>query len=152
MKDGRISIVFDAWRAKRQGREALAARQKSRLAEMVAYARAHSPLYAELYRDLPDRIEDPRQLPVTDKKMLMERFDEWCTDRTVTLEAAEALIDAEAGMNRMLAEHGLEQVTLGRGGEPPEQGRGGKFREVIPLAPGRGSSIDEGKSSQGERS
>lgn len=59
---------------------------------MVAYPRARSPFYGELYRDLPDRIEDPRQLPVTEKKMLMERFDEWCTDRAVTLEAAEALV------------------------------------------------------------
>ena len=47
---------------------------------MVACARARSPFYRELYRDLPGRIEDPRQLPITDKKMLMEHFDEWCTD------------------------------------------------------------------------
>lgn len=88
-----VSLIWDAWRAKRQGRKALAARQTSRLVDMVAYARARSPFYNELYRDLPDRIEDPRQLPVTDKKMLMERFDEWCTDRAVTLEAAETVVD-----------------------------------------------------------
>jgi len=88
-----VGLIWDAWRAKRQGREALAARQASRLVDMVAYARARSPFYGELYRDLPDRIEDPRQLPVTDKNMLMERFDEWCTDRAVTLEAAEAVVD-----------------------------------------------------------
>ncbi|CEJ16005.1 hypothetical protein BN1110_06356 [bacterium YEK0313] len=88
-----VGLIWDAWRAKRQGREALAACQTSRLVDMVAYARARSPFYGERYHDLPDRIEDPRQLPVTDKKLLMERFDEWCTDRAVTLQAAEALVD-----------------------------------------------------------
>ena len=88
-----VGLIWDAWRAKRQGREALTARQTRLLVDMVAYARARSPFYGELYRDLPDRIEGPRQLPVTEKKMLMERFDEWCTDRAVTLEAAEALVD-----------------------------------------------------------
>lgn len=93
MRDGRLSILFESWRAKRQGREALEGRQKSHLADMLAYARARSPVYGELYRDLPDRIEDTRRLPVTDKKMLMERFDDWCTDRAVTLKAAEAFVD-----------------------------------------------------------
>ncbi|WP_286711643.1 MULTISPECIES: hypothetical protein [unclassified Sphingomonas] len=32
-------------------------------------------------------------MPVTDKKMLMERFNEWRPDRAVTLEAAEAVFD-----------------------------------------------------------
>lgn len=86
--NGRLSIVLDAWRTKRQGRQALAARQKSRLADMVAHARTHSPVHAELYRDLPDHVEDSRLLPVTDKKMLMERFDEWRTDRAVPLPEA----------------------------------------------------------------
>lgn len=93
MNDGRIAILFDAWRAKRQGRAALAAHQKRRLADMVNYARAHSPLLAELYRELPERINDSRHLPVTDKKMLMEHFDKWCTDPAITLEAVEALVD-----------------------------------------------------------
>ena len=68
MCDGRPSIALDSWRAKHQGREALAARPTSRLAGMVACARARSPFYGELYRYLPDRIEDPRQLPVTGKQ------------------------------------------------------------------------------------
>ncbi len=39
------------------------------------------PYYKELYQGLPDRIEDPKLLPVTDKKKLMARFDDWATDR-----------------------------------------------------------------------
>lgn len=86
-------LIWDAWRTRKKGVDAIAQRQRARLADMVAHARANSPYYRELYRDLPDRVESAQQLPVTDKKMLMERFDEWCTDRAVTLEATEALVD-----------------------------------------------------------
>ena len=43
------------------------------LAEMVAQARTHSAFYRELYRYLPERVEDPALLPVTTKKELMAR-------------------------------------------------------------------------------
>lgn len=114
-----VGVIWDAWRAKRQGRKALAARQTSRLVDMIAYARARSPFYGELYRDLPDSIEDPRQLPVTDKKMLMERFDEGCTDRDVTLQAAEAVVDDPGRIGeRFLGKYTLATTsgTTGRRG------------------------------------
>jgi len=60
---------------------------------MVAYARANSPYYRELYDDLPERIESPGLLPVTDKKKLMDRFDDWCVDRAITLEGATAFAE-----------------------------------------------------------
>jgi phenylacetate-coenzyme A ligase PaaK-like adenylate-forming protein len=37
------------------------------LAEMIAYARRHSPFYADLYRDLPERPECLTELPVIDQ-------------------------------------------------------------------------------------
>jgi phenylacetate-CoA ligase len=58
----------------------------------VAYARANSPYYRELYRDLPDMVDDPALLPVTDKNTLMGHFDEWVTDRQVTRERVEAFV------------------------------------------------------------
>lgn len=59
--------------------------QKSRLREIVGYARANSPLYAELYKNLPENwtLSD---LPPVNKRELMARFDEWPTDRTVRLD------------------------------------------------------------------
>ncbi|TAJ81805.1 phenylacetate--CoA ligase family protein [Reyranella sp.] len=103
-----VSLIWDAWRTRRKGMGAIAQRQRARLADMVAHARAGSPYYGELYRHLPDRIESVEQLPVTDKKMLMERFDEWCTDRAVALEAAEALVDDPS----RIGEWFLEKYTL----------------------------------------
>ena len=103
-----IRLIWDAWRTRKKGAGAIAQRQRSRLADMVADARANSPLYRELYRDLPDRVESAEQLPVTDKKMLMERFDDWGTDRAVTLEAAEAFVEDPKRIGELF----LDKYTL----------------------------------------
>lgn len=88
-----IGLIWDAWRARRKGVSAIAQRQRARFADMVAHARASSPYYRELYRDLPDRVESAEQLPVTDKKTLMARFDDWCVDREITEERAQAFAE-----------------------------------------------------------
>ncbi len=86
-------LLRDMRRARKQGPAAIERRQRERLAEMVAYARANSPYYRELYKDLPERVEDPTLLPVTDKKKLMAHFDDWVTDREVTLEKARPYVE-----------------------------------------------------------
>ena len=93
MSESMVSLLFDVRRASKQGRAAIARRQRARLAEMVACARAQSPYYRQLYRNLPDRIEDPTRLPVTSKGKLMARFDQWPTDRGVALEKVRAFIE-----------------------------------------------------------
>lgn len=108
MSEHVVGLIWDAWRARKGDAGAIAQRQRARLADMVAHARANSPYYRELYRHLPDRIETAEQLPVTDKKMLMEHFDEWCTDRAVTLEAAEAFVDDP----KRIGEWFLDKYTL----------------------------------------
>lgn len=87
----------DARRALKEGPEGIARRQRTRLAEAVAHARAHSPFYRDSYRDLPDRVDDPTLLPVTDKKILMSHFDDWVTDRAVTREKVEDFV-ADPGL------------------------------------------------------
>jgi len=59
---------------------------------MVSFARASSPAYRAAYRDLPDRVEDPRQLPVTSKAELTRQFDGWVTDRRVAQAAVNAFV------------------------------------------------------------
>ncbi|MCO1661011.1 phenylacetate--CoA ligase family protein [Pseudonocardia humida] len=86
-------LLRDLRRARRGGPSAVAARQRARLADLVAAARAGSPFYRELYRDLPDGVDDPRALPVTDKIALMARFDDWSTDRAVTLAGVRAFVE-----------------------------------------------------------
>ncbi|GMV09901.1 MAG: hypothetical protein AMXMBFR55_16350 [Gemmatimonadota bacterium] len=89
-----LRLLLDAHRVKRQGPAAVAARQRTRLAEIVSFARTHSPYYRKLYARLTDRVEDPSLLPVTDKKRLMARFDDWATDREVSINRVRAFVDA----------------------------------------------------------
>ncbi len=86
----------------------VAGRQRARLAEMVAYARAASPYFCDLYRALPRRVEDVTLLPVTGKQQLTAHFDEWATDREVTLEKARAF----AGNPNLIGERFLGRYTL----------------------------------------
>lgn len=119
MTETLLRLILDSRRALRGGAEAVATRQRARLADMVAHARANSPYYGELYRDLPDRVESAEQLPVTDKKTLMARFDDWCADRDVTLEAAEAVVDDPERLGeRFLGKYTLATTsgTTGRRG------------------------------------
>ena len=103
-----IGLIWDAWRARSSGAGAIAQRQRARLADMVAYARANSPYYRELYDNLPERIESPELLPVTDKKTLMDRFDDWCVDRGITLERATAFAENPS----LVGERFLGKYTL----------------------------------------
>ncbi|MGH3916700.1 MAG: phenylacetate--CoA ligase family protein [Pseudonocardiaceae bacterium] len=86
-------IFRDARKARHEGAVGIARRQRARLTDQIAYVRAHSRYYRELYQHLPERVEDVRLLPVTDKQKLMERFDDWVTDPELTLEYVRAHAD-----------------------------------------------------------
>lgn len=91
-KQSLLHLTWDAWRATRGGRQAVAVRQQVRLADLVAYARSHSPFYADLYRSLSDRVTSVEQLPSVTKATLMARFDEWVTDPAIRRSEVEAFI------------------------------------------------------------
>lgn len=93
MSENLLQLLLDTHRARKQGPTAIASRQRARLAEMVTFARANSPYYRKLYQDLPERVEDPTLLPVTDKKTLMASFDDWVTDRAVTIEKVRPFVE-----------------------------------------------------------
>lgn len=113
-----FSLARDARRALKQGSSAMLQRQRARLAEMVAFARANAPYYRELYKDVPERFEDPTLLPVTSKKALMARFDDWVTDRTVTLDNVRAFVsDLDRIGERFLGKYTVA-TTSGTTGRP----------------------------------
>lgn len=118
MTTGIFRLLLDARRARKQGPEAIAQRQRTRLAEMVSYARAHSSYYRELYRDLPDQVEDPTALPVTNKKRLMAHFDDVVTDRDVTLEKVRAFISNPELIGDRFLEKYSALTTSGTSGMP----------------------------------
>lgn len=79
-------LVHDMHRALKAGLAAVMQRQRIRFAEMVAHARTNSQFYQQLYEGMPERIEDVTRLPITNKKQLMARFNDWAVDREITLE------------------------------------------------------------------
>lgn len=73
--------------------------QEQRFRELVRYARAHSPYYARLYADVPEtcRLSD---LPPVNKRELMDHWDQWVTDPSVTLEQINAFLANKDNIGR----------------------------------------------------
>jgi phenylacetate-coenzyme A ligase PaaK-like adenylate-forming protein len=118
MPESSRSLLVDLRRARRQGVAAMMQRQRTRLAELVAHARTASPYYRDLYRGVPEHVDDPTLLPATSKARLMERFDEWATDRQVTLDAARAfLADTDRSGEPFLGRY-LLTTSSGTSGHP----------------------------------
>jgi phenylacetate-coenzyme A ligase PaaK-like adenylate-forming protein len=113
MSDSISSVLLDAHRARRQGLNAIAQRQRARLGEAVTFARANSPYYRELYQDLPEQIESSSVLPAVNKQELMRRFDDWVTDREVTFAAVRAFVDNPELIGQRL--HGKYSVATTSG-------------------------------------
>jgi phenylacetate-CoA ligase len=116
MSERMLWLLWDTYRAKKQGQSAIVQRQRKRLADMVAYARANSPYYRELYHDLPDRVEDPTLLPVTSKKQLMPCFDNWVTNRNITIEKVRAFIENPDLIGKPFFDQYLVATTSGTSG------------------------------------
>lgn len=106
----------DVRRARKEGMAGITRRQRERLADMVTFARAESPYYRELYRDLPDRVTDPALLPVTSKKTLMEHFDDWATDREITFGRVREFVDDPSRIGARFLGKYLVATTSGTSG------------------------------------
>lgn len=111
-----MSLLRDARAARKQGGQAIERRQRERLADMVAFARAHSPHYQQLYRGLPERVSNPALLPVTSKAELMARFDDWVTDPAVSLAATRAFVEDPTRIGHKLADRYTVVTTSGTTG------------------------------------
>lgn len=102
------SVVADLALAESGGPTVIERLQRDRFRRLVAHARAQSPFYAELYRDLPPRLPHLADLPPVRKAGLMARFDDWCTDR----EATRARVEAFARETRWIGRPCLDRYAL----------------------------------------
>lgn len=75
-----ISLVQQA---EGMSREELASLQEDRLHFLIAYAREHSPFFAEKYRDLPEK-PTLWEIPVLERSEGVAHFDDWVCDREIT--------------------------------------------------------------------
>ena len=91
--------------------------QTKRLHDLVEYARKNSPYYRELYRDLPENYT-LADLPETNKRTLMENWNDWVCDRELTLEDAERFMENKDNIGRKLHKKYLIFTTSGSTGNP----------------------------------
>ena len=88
-----------------------------RLRELVGYARAHSPYFAELYAGLPADFS-LADLPYTEKGTLLEHYDDWVTDRELTLEGVMEYVGRPVADRQLLLGRYSALCTSGSTGKP----------------------------------
>jgi phenylacetate-coenzyme A ligase PaaK-like adenylate-forming protein len=113
-----VQVARDLWRAQREGPAAIARRQDRRLAALVAFARGHSPLYRQLYADLPVDGWTLADLPPTAKQDLMAQFDDWVTDPDISRTGLEAFIADPARVGVPYRDGLFVSTTSGTTGQP----------------------------------
>ena len=91
-RPSQLRLALDQWAAEREGPAGLERRRDRRLQALVAAARAGSPFYRRLYGGPPHATPRLPDLPPVTKPELMADFDDWVTDRAVTLAGLEAFI------------------------------------------------------------
>jgi phenylacetate-CoA ligase len=74
---------WQVWWARTADVAAIDSTRLDRFATLVRFAREHSPLYREMYRDVPSNVSAPHALPVVTKHALMAHFDDWVTDTAI---------------------------------------------------------------------
>ena len=91
--------------------------QAERLKEMVMWAKEKSPFYAQLYGEISENF-DLSDLPTVDKKMLMSHWDNWVTDRDITLAEVEKFMENSDNIGRKIKRKYSVYTTSGSTGNP----------------------------------
>jgi phenylacetate-CoA ligase len=112
-----VTRTAEIWWIRRAGLPAVESARRTRLASLVAFARANSAFYREVYRDVPG--QPPLEaLPVVTKRALMARFDEWVTDPEVTRAGVEAFIGDRGRIGEFFLGRYIVWKSSGTTGEP----------------------------------
>lgn len=92
--------------------------QEARLHELVTYVRNHSPYFAALYSSVPDDFT-LTDLPTTEKKTLLDHYNDWVTDRELNLDTVLAYVHRNASeeSNLLLGKY-TALCTSGTTGNP----------------------------------
>jgi phenylacetate-CoA ligase len=100
------------------GRKRIEAKQLRNLRHLVKTARAKSPLFKRLYASLPDSdVIELSDLPVSTKTKLMADFDQWLTDRSLTLAQARKHMESMDNLGVPIGDYAVFR-TSGTSGEP----------------------------------
>ena len=91
--------------------------QEERLKMLVRHARENSPYYKFLYRDVPDDFS-LADLPVTDKRTLMDNWNDWVCDSKLRLEDVEHFMEDKSNIGKKYMGEYLVFTTSGSTGNP----------------------------------
>lgn len=109
-----IGGVWTAW----GGRKRIEAKQLKNLRRLIQKARKKSPYFNKLYAHLPDtNLIKLNDIPVTSKVDLMGDFDNWLTDRSLTLKRAREHMDSMDNLGVPIGKYAVFR-TSGSSGEP----------------------------------
>ena len=108
--------VWQLWWGRAAGSARLRDAARLRLDALVAHARRHSPLLRELYRNVPGTPE-LTELPVTRKRDLMERFDDWVTDAAIRRTDVDAFLADRSRVGQRYRDRYVVWQSSGTSGE-----------------------------------
>lgn len=99
------------------GREERAVIRQSRLKNLVEYVRSHSPYFREYYKDVGDDFK-LTDLPVSNKRTLMAKFNDWVTDPAVTADSVKKYLEDKDNIGRLFLDKYTVLTTSGTSGVP----------------------------------
>ena len=88
-----------------------------RLNEIVNHARNQSPFYKKLYENVPESFT-LSDLPPTNKRSLMDHWNEWVCDRGISLDKVKAFMKDQDNIGRMMSGKYMVVTTSGSTGNP----------------------------------
>ena len=91
--------------------------QEQRLRQLVDYAKANSPYFGRLYAHVPENYS-LSDLPATNKRDLMEHWNDWVTDSSVTQEQIHAFMEDKDNIGRKWKRKYMVLTTSGSTGNP----------------------------------
>lgn len=112
-----LKAMYLTHKAEKMSAEKRIELQQQRLNDLVAYAKANSPYYKELYKEIGETFS-LTDLPATNKVALMENFDNWMTDRNVTKKKVDHFMSDLSNVGKKMDGKYLVYTTYGSTGNP----------------------------------
>ena len=113
-----FSAMYKTYKSSNLSREDLQKLQQKRLKKLVKYAKENSMFFKELYKDVDINNFSLEDLPVINKKTMMENFDSYITDNSITMEKINEYTKSIDNVGRMIDNKYLIFKTSGSTGFP----------------------------------
>ena len=112
-----ISAMIKTYKGNHLSQEQIKKLQYKKLRQLVMYAKNNSPYFKDLYANISDNFS-LKELPPTNKVEMMQNFDNWITDNTITIERINEFTKTKENIGRMIDDKYLIFKTSGSTGNP----------------------------------